>query len=190
MGRHPDQAYAEINLQLREVQQLFNSLDPTPFPDRDLDSDAEEFIVGWALEHPSHLPIRLRIRLSQPPAVPLHPDEITESVHHYFAYRADVVGRQLSQLLAIGRTSLVVGLIFLTLSVAGAHLVGRFGDSPWIQIFQESLVIGGWVAMWRPLQIFLYDWWPIQRNRTLCVRLAHAKIEIQPPATLPPGKTA
>lgn len=188
MGRQPEQAYAEINLQLREVQQLFNSLDPTPFPDRDLDSNAEEFIVGWALEHPSHLPIRLRISLSQPPAVPLHPDEITESVHHYFAYRADVVGRQLSQLLAIGRTSLIVGLTFLTLSVAGAHLIGRLGDSPWVQIFRESLVIGGWVAMWRPLQIFLYDWWPIQRTRALCLRLAQAEVQIQCPEHAPQDK--
>ena len=35
-----------MTLQLRELPQLFNSMDPSPFLDRDLDADAEEFIVG------------------------------------------------------------------------------------------------------------------------------------------------
>ena len=26
-------------------------------------------------------------------------------------------------------------------------------------------MIGGWVALWRPLEIFLYDWWPIRRKQ-------------------------
>jgi len=27
---------------------------------------------------------------------------------------------------------------------------------------RESLLVGGAVAPWRPLEIFLYDWWPIR----------------------------
>ena len=57
--------FADIHIQVRELQQLFNSLDPTPFPDRDLDERAEEFIIGWAKEHPSHLPLRLLIKLEK-----------------------------------------------------------------------------------------------------------------------------
>ena len=41
-----------IELRLREVAQLFNSMDPTPFHHKDLDPDAEEFIESWALEFP------------------------------------------------------------------------------------------------------------------------------------------
>lgn len=179
LRRHQAQSYAEISLQLRDVQQLFNSLDPTPFPERDLDADAEEFIVGWALEHPSHLPIYLHIRLSQPPSKDLHADEVALAVRHYFAYRSEVVGRQLSQLLANGRMSLLVGLVCLALTVGGAHLVGRFGAEAWVNIVRESLLIGGWVAMWRPIQIFLYDWWPILRNQSLCQRLSKAEVCIE-----------
>lgn len=181
-GRRPDSKQAEIQLQLREVQQLFNSLDPTPFPDRDLDADAEEFIVGWAMDHPSHLPILLNIKLTQPPTRELDTKEIAESVRHYFDYRSRVLGRQLSQLLLNGRISLAVGLACLILSVSGAHLISQLGENPWIIILRESLVIGGWVAMWRPLQIFLYDWWPIQRHRTLCQRLSQAEVKIDAPA--------
>jgi hypothetical protein len=34
-------------------------------------------------------------------------------------------------------------------------------------IIRESLLIGGWVAMWRPMEILLYDWWPIRAEARL-----------------------
>jgi len=39
-------------------------------------------------------------------------------------------------------------------------------------LLRESMVIGGWVALWRPLEIFLYDWWPILAERKLYDRLS------------------
>lgn len=41
-----------IEVRLRDLGQLFNSLDPSPFLDRDLDAEAEKFIVSWAHELP------------------------------------------------------------------------------------------------------------------------------------------
>jgi hypothetical protein len=40
------------------------------------------------------------------------------------------------------------------------------------------LVIGGWVAMWRPLEIFLYDWWPIRDERQLYERLSVMPVRV------------
>jgi hypothetical protein len=37
-----------ISLQLRDTNQLFNSMDPSPFIEKDLDDDAKEFIVSRA----------------------------------------------------------------------------------------------------------------------------------------------
>jgi hypothetical protein len=55
----------------------------------------------------------------------------------------------------------------------------RFGDDRWGQIVQEGLIIVGWVANWRPIEIFLYDWWPIVRRRRLYRRLASATVEVR-----------
>ena len=54
-----------IRLKLRDVLQLFNSMDPSPFIEKDLDADAEEFIVSWAQEFPADDPVRLHIYLEQ-----------------------------------------------------------------------------------------------------------------------------
>ena len=39
-----------IEIHVSELRQLFNAIDPSPFRERDLDPDAEEFIVDWARE--------------------------------------------------------------------------------------------------------------------------------------------
>lgn len=47
-----------IKLRLWEMNQLFDSMDPSPFIERNLDDDAEEFIVSWAQEFSCNVPIR------------------------------------------------------------------------------------------------------------------------------------
>jgi len=44
--RHRAGSSAAVNIHIRELSQLFNSLDPSPFWDRDLDREAAEFIEG------------------------------------------------------------------------------------------------------------------------------------------------
>src|SRR3989442_6655319 len=55
-----------IEVHVRELSQLFNSMDPSPFLDKDLDVDAEEFITGWARELPRDKPLALLVHLDQP----------------------------------------------------------------------------------------------------------------------------
>jgi hypothetical protein len=78
-----------------------------------------------------------------------------------------------------GRISLAIGLAFLASSIAiGDALASYFQESRWAAILRESLVIGGWVAMWRPLEVFLYDWWPIREEARLFDRLSAMPVRI------------
>jgi hypothetical protein len=45
-------------------------MDPSPFQERDLDHDAEEFIVDWVREFPRRDPVSLVIHVNQTPARP------------------------------------------------------------------------------------------------------------------------
>lgn len=47
------------------------------------------------------------------------------------------------------------------------------------EIADEGLYIVGWVAMWRPLEVFLYDWRPI-RHRALYAKLARIPVIVRP----------
>ena len=62
-----------------------------------------------------------------------------------------------------------------------AHLAAGYVSEPALRkLTEESFLILGWVANWRPLEIFLYDWWPLARRRDLYNRLASAAIEFKP----------
>ena len=46
------------------------------------------------------------------------------------------------------------------------------------EILCEGLVIGGWVVMWRPIEVLLYDWWPLVQKRKHIGRILAAQIEV------------
>ena len=168
-----------IEVRLRELGQLFNSMDPTPFHHQDLDPDAEEFIVSWALEHPAEGEIGLIIHLERPPPESDAEARVTEAIHNYFAYRTDLVTRELRQLMQRGRVSLLIGMAFLAACIIAADLIGHSYESPLVGIIKESLTIGGWVAMWRPLEIFLYDWWPLTARRRTLKKLSAVTVTLE-----------
>src|SRR5438477_2187145 len=80
----------------------------------------------------------------------------------------------------MGRTSLVIGLVALAGAIAlGDFLVALLKGSRVGEILRESLTIGGWVSMWRPLEVFLYDWWPIRNEARLSDRLTAMPVRIR-----------
>ena len=84
-----------IELRLREVSQLFNSLDPTPFLHKDLDPDAEEFIQSWALEFPPDSRLHINIHVERLPAEGDTAALVTEAIHNFFDYKAELKRREL-----------------------------------------------------------------------------------------------
>jgi hypothetical protein len=171
-----------IRLQLRDLVQMFNSMDPSPFRDRDLDRDAEEFILSWAREvHPAH-ELELALHLSTPPT-PAGASGIESAVQHYFGIRSEMKQRDFHQLMRRGRTSLMVGLGFLAACfVLGQVLPKLIGGAPAL-LLREGLTIAGWVAMWRPLEIYLYDWWPLRDEQRLLDRLSRLRVTLVEPET-------
>ncbi len=173
----PSPNHGIIRLRLRDLAQLFNSMDPSPFPDRDLDANAEEFIVSWARELPPTDDLRLVIHLSTPP-----PDDrcaaVQAAVQNYFSDRAENKRREFRQLMRRGRRSLAVGLAFLAVCLAVGNLIETHGTSTWAGILNESFIIVGWVAMWRPLEIYLYDWWPLRAEWRMLQKLSRVHVEL------------
>ena len=168
-----------IEVRVREVAQLFNSMDPSPFHERDLDADAEEFIISWALEHPGAPRLKLVVHLARAPAEGDPTRMVRDAVHHYFAYRARLNWLEFKQLMRQGRTALIVGFSFLAVCFGLGQFVVTLGPGNWHELLREGLTIIGWVAMWRPLQIYLYDWWPLRRRGLVFRKLSVMDVEVQ-----------
>ena len=103
------------------------------------------------------------------------------ATHEFFGQRAEASRRRLRQLFRVGRTSLAIGITFLAISILlGDFAASALGGRHFGEVARESLLIGGWVAMWRPLEVFLYDWWPIRAEARLFDRLSTMTVRIVP----------
>jgi hypothetical protein len=170
--------YQLIEVKVQTLQQIFNSMDPSPFHERDLDRDAEEFIVSWAKEHSSRKPYKLIVHLGQATERPDAERILSESIRNYFSYRAEMNRRELKQLLHYGWISLLIATLFLGLCVTvAASFDPELGV--FIRILREGLIILGWVAMWRPLDVYLYRWWPVHCLGRIYQGLSRMPVEIK-----------
>src|SRR6266478_72282 len=106
-GQEPPIAGA-IEIRISEIAQLFHSLDPFPFRERDLDKDAEEFIVSWARELPTDQPLRVVVHLPEAQASTPEAHELGAAITRYFGYRARVIALDLKELFRVGRRALVI----------------------------------------------------------------------------------
>lgn len=169
----------QLDLRVGELRQLFNSMDAAPFRERDLDPDAEEFIVSWAREARPDARLALAVHLNRAAA---SDDEVTalrQALRDYFAHRAAEARLRLRRLFRTGRWNLLIGVLFVALAIFIGDLVGGLvGRYNYGRLIAESLAIGAWVALWRPIEIFLYDWWPIRAEARLHDRLSRMPVEV------------
>jgi hypothetical protein len=172
---------ALIEVHVADLKQLFHSLDPTPFRERDLDPKAEEFIAGWARELSVDVPLGLIVHVDRDTTDADHVTTLQNAVREFFGERAKVTRQRLRLLFRQGRTSLVIGLVFLAVSILLGNVAEEMLEhTRFAGVARESLLIGGWVAMWRPLEVFLYDWWPIRAEARLFDRLSAMAVRVVP----------
>jgi hypothetical protein len=174
-------AYDVIEVRLRDVRQLFDAMDPSPFREKDLAPRTEEFIVESLKDLSPREPKALVIHLDRPTGFPEEDQRVGDAVRVHFARKASLSLRDLRRLRRRGLLSLAIGAAFLAVVFGLSQVLGRFaGDGATGRLFREGLVIVGWVAMWRPLEIFLYDWWPILGEKRIYDRLSRIAVRIVP----------
>ena len=168
-----------IDLNVRHSRQLFDTRDPAPFHERDLDEDAVEYIVAAAQEIPRTQALAVMVTISEEPEPRVMPDLIADAVRHHFTYEGEQVERRFREHVRRGQMFLGVGLTVLVVFLTLAQLTLSLPAGHVREILREGLVITGWVAMWRPLEVLLYDWWPLVDERRLVRRILAAPVSIR-----------
>lgn len=80
-----------------------------------------------------------------------------------------------------GYATLWRGLVFLALCLLGSRVMGEVTLLPGFveRFIDEGLVIAGWVALWYPLDVLLYQRWPLARERRLYESLRDMRLEFE-----------
>jgi hypothetical protein len=168
-----------IEIRLREVRQLFHTLDPAPFREKDLDTAAEEYLVEACREAGALRPVRLIVYLPKPEAESEAARTLVDAIHHYFDYRASQLRSDIARLVHYGAVRFAIGFAFLIACLAMRQWLAVHSLIVDRTILGEGLLILGWVALWRPTEALLYDWWPLVRRRVLLLRLAAIPAEVR-----------
>ncbi len=167
-----------IDIKVRHSGQLFDGRDPAPFRERDLDEDAVEYLLASAQGIPRNQPLKIVVTISEEAEPRLAPDVIVEAVRGHFIFEREQIERRLREHVRRGQLFLGVGLAVLVVFLTLAELTLSLPSGPLRDILREGLVITGWVAMWRPLEVLLYDWWPIVDERRHIGRILEAPVSI------------
>ena len=167
-----------IDLRLGSVRQIFDGRDPAPFRERDLDEHAVDYIVGAVEDLPRGAPFKVVVFVEEPLPADLPGDAVIEAIRAHFAYDELRLTREIRKHVRRGQLALLVGLSALVALLSLAELVAS-GAGHVRQVIREGLVITGWVAMWRPLEALLYDWWPLWGDRRTKRTLREAAIDVR-----------
>jgi len=169
-----------IEIKLNSIIQLFNSFDPAPFYEKEIDTAAEHYIVDTVRDFPVKTKFKILIYL--PPALvgSEEAQKIIPAIHTHFHYRMLVADRKFRSKLRFGRISLLIGISFLAVALVARQLVADMDNHFLSQLLSDSMLIIGWAAMWEPITVLLYELWPIIRSRKIYEKISTMEIEILP----------
>ena len=174
---------ATIDIRIQRADQLFDTLDPSPFHEKALSRDAEGYIVGYAGEYGGAEPLRLIVHA--PVSIKQHAAEVTSAIHAHFQFAYEQCRLQYQRRMRIGRTLLVVGVAVLVVALLLRALLGVSSDRPMLAAIGEGLLILGCVAMWRPVEILLFERLENHQNSMLLQRLADIPVDFEFDVTEP-----
>ncbi len=184
MYKPASQRYQKINgketidIRVNSVLQLFDARDPAPFRDRDLDDDFTEYIVASIEELPFKTPVCVRILVAQKPS-DLGADSITEAIQTYFQYQIELKHLQFSKIRKMANMFLLVGLVILSICLGLAQYLPQFESHLLNSTLREGIVIFGWVSLWRPIELLLFDWYPIYDRIRLFKKILATEVQVK-----------
>ncbi|MBP2316765.1 hypothetical protein [Azospirillum soli] len=176
-----DSRGGDIDVTLRDLSQLFRSLDPSPFREGNLTADAEAYFLNKVKEQPDDHPVRIVIHLPARNLTRRPSFDIATALTGHFAACAAAETKRLHEAIRTWRQAALIGFVTLSICLFLAwQITHNFPARPMTRILQESFVILGWVSVWKPIETFLYELLPIRRQqrRHLFVRLSSAKVFI------------
>ena len=126
----------------------------------------EEFLIEEAEGLDTRDDITLLVKSEE--RQPTREAEITDIIHKHFAYRSRKAKMSVKKIVRLGWTSLLVSFGFLILMFLMVFAITTFlPENTIVETLREVFIILGWVALWRPADLLLFDWRPFRRKGKL-----------------------
>ena len=168
-----------IEIRIKSARQLFDARDPAPFRERDLDDDFVEYVLSSIREFSISSPLKLVIYVEENETKDLPKDSIREAIRSYFSYRIDLQRGDLKTFMKRAQLFLLIGLFVLVSCIGVAQSLTVPSPPGAIGILREGIVIFGWVSIWKPIELILFDWYPLFEKLRFYKKLLATEIDIR-----------
>ena len=167
----------EITLVWSERDHALRLASPAPDGRAPLDP-----VVGQGILERASLARRsdpLRITVLVPPGASVDALEVSAMLHAHFRRRRETAEYRLRRKLRAGWTSLAIAATLLVVLMSLGEAIHRLAPAGRLAtVLQEGLTIVAWVALWRPVELLLYDQWTLRRDIALLRRLEDVDVQL------------
>ena len=164
---------------------LYDDKDPSPLKARDLKPTVEDYIATCIREIPMGQKLRLDFYFYKFSNDPSEAVALEKSVREFFVYKAKVRFLDFKFKIRNGLKSVAIGLGFLFMCIFISSSFLSTSNTIFERFFLEGLSVLGWVSLWNPVQIFLYEIWPIIANSKTLKRCSKIDMSFQSINDLP-----
>jgi len=123
--------------------------------------------------------VQVHVVLDNPPS-----EEALEAALAAWPIRCQTLAQEHRQAAAAvrgaGRLALSIGLAIMVLCIAIAAAIDHFEPFPRLlnRLLEDGLIILGWVALWRPLDLLLFDGTAQLRHARIYEQLAESSVHV------------
>ncbi len=149
-----------IEVRVKSTQGLFDHRDPAPFREKDLDEDFVEYVYSAMREFPLSTPIKIIIYIEETETEAISSTAIREAIHAHFSYEISLRRRLTKQYWKRAQLFLLIGLATLALCLGISASLPEPQNSGTASVVREGFIIFGWVSIWKPIEVILFDWYP------------------------------
>jgi hypothetical protein len=166
-----------VTIRLDNLDQLIERCPPSPFRKRRLREEAEKYLIEQVTALSGKSAVKLLIVL--PRTETLETNSVAEAIHEHFNFLRIEAEKRLAETRRFGWRTLGIALLFLAAAIAAVQLLKRYLPAVTaISVITEGLTIFAWVALWRPGELLLYEWYPFTRDARLFRKLEESEIQL------------
>jgi len=178
------QADDAVDLYLSDIHNFFQTPEVDPFLGENIEASGIDQLIDTMNARPGVQKGISKIVIHLPEAMiqPDLPSRVSIAITNYCNAQIRLAVQKKREIWLEGRKALRIGLVFWAICLALSllfeeviftrHAVGR--------LFGEGFIIAGWVGLWRPAELLLYDWRPYSREKKRYEEIKAMEVAIVP----------
>lgn len=169
------QAADRIEIRVRQVDDLFQPFDPAPMQERRVATEVDAYISERAAEMGETRSLLLSIRLPEGEG---HCNEaVQQAFRRHFGQAASKRKSTLRNHFRVAWQKFSVAVVIAVALVYLSQYIAGIAETALLNKIASGLSIAVWVVLWRPFEMLIHDWHPLDREYRLYRRLEGIEVE-------------